>query len=89
MRGDWEEKGYVLRYCGITDSDRIDSWVVHTIQAYAPSGQVVGRYDFIQHREGLFPNTANTSADHRRKGLATAAYSLIEQLLEKTSKTPR
>jgi hypothetical protein len=92
LKGDWGREGYVLKYHGINSRDfssktsKTPEWETHLVTAHLPSGEEVGRYEFVHHHEKpyknkLFSNVVNTHKDHKRKGLANAAYNLIENKL--------
>jgi hypothetical protein len=86
-RGDWKKEGYTLKHQVIPEvfRDKHTGFVTHHVTALSPSGQEVGHYQFSQWPdEGgdsalINVNSAQTHPEHKRKGLASAAYSLIEQ----------
>lgn len=54
-----------------------DSTGDHYVTAWK-DGRNVGNYHFVVKPRGLLVHSSNTHVDHRRKGLASAAYQLVE-----------
>jgi len=76
QNGDWQKEGYTLKHTAIPgDPD------VHKILAFSPTGEPAGQYIFEHDAKtnSIFPDTVGTYPNHRRKGLANSAYSLIQQ----------
>lgn len=72
-RGDWEKEGYRLEHNAEPG--------FHTVTAYDKAGNVAGTYKFNQSAKygTLKPSYAFTEPQHVRKGLASAAYNLVEK----------
>ena len=85
-QGDWKKEGYSLKHQAIPEVFRgkQTGFITHHVTALHPSGEEIGHYQFSQWPdEGgdshyLDVNSSNTQPEHQRKGLATAAYQLVE-----------
>jgi len=79
LAGDWQKEGYTLTHQKQND--------LSTITAHTKDGEVAGMYSFNHHPHHLEADDAWTDIDHRRKGLASAAYQLIESKTRKKIKS--
>jgi GNAT superfamily N-acetyltransferase len=92
MKGDWEKEGYTLQH-EVQEADHLTpnvNW--HKVKAFDSNGKLAGVYSFAEklvsgagksNMPDFYPASARTQEAHRRKGLASAAYKLIQ---EKTGK---
>lgn len=95
-KGDWQKEGYSLKYLEPKTEyhKKQPDFTVHTIKAYDNNGNETGTYDFIEHHANkqyqgqIFPNNVYTKKEHQQKGLASAAYKLIEDLTDKKLSKP-
>jgi GNAT superfamily N-acetyltransferase len=93
-KGDWQKEGYSLKthkpleeWVTVVGSDgqkrKVQDNTYHRITAHSPSGEKVGDYSFFHHPKNnpheMFVSGSSTHPEHRRKGLASAAYALAEK----------
>ena len=98
-RGDWKKEGYTLEFnkpytqTYSKKGVRVPHFTEHTIVAKSPNGEIVGKYVFNDHHDTsdprLYAYTSMTHSDHQRKGLATAAYRMIENHTKKKLTIPK
>lgn len=86
-RGDWKKEGYTLKF----HPPKVEMFngkhdiTSHRVTAHDSQGNRVGDYHFSEwpeaseHKGLLHVTFSRTDPDHQRKGLASAAYSMIEQ----------
>jgi GNAT superfamily N-acetyltransferase len=87
LKGDWKKEGYTLKF----HPPKVEMFngkhdiTSHRVTAHDPKGNRVGDYYFSEwpeaseHKGLLHVTFSGTDPDHQRKGLASAAYSVIEQ----------
>jgi GNAT superfamily N-acetyltransferase len=87
LKGDWKKEGYTLKF----HPPKVEMFngkhdiTSHRVTAHDPKGNRVGDYYFSEwpeaseHKGLLHVTFSSTDPDHQRKGLASAAYSVIEQ----------
>jgi hypothetical protein len=83
--GNWQKEGYTFSHkkgMSALEPERHEI----TIYAHDRNGQKVGSYTFTHHPdyETMSPEGSSTHKEHQRKGLASAAYSLAEDITGKT-----
>jgi len=87
-KGDWKEEGYSFKHSVDTDERMTPNVNFHKITAHDRNGKLVGRYTFAEktHPEvgnpkmpHFYPSSAETKEAHRRKGLASKAYEIVQQ----------
>jgi hypothetical protein len=89
-RGDWQTEGYRFEETKSVPNmvgrkgDKILDGITHTIKAIAPDGTEAGSFEFYENKLGgatglIGINGAYVKEPHKRKGLASAAYQMIEQ----------
>ena len=79
QNGDWQKEGYILRH---TTPEDHGNYVKFTVHAISPQGETIGKYDFFHNHDTNWSGVlqSNTHTNHQRKGLATSAYQLAEQI---------
>ena len=82
QRGDWKKEGYTIKYRKTDIVPATGSKIIY-YDAHHPSGEVVGRYRFSIDENSLYPLLSETDPEHRRKGLASAAYLSAEKRFKK------
>jgi GNAT superfamily N-acetyltransferase len=87
QKGNWQQEGYKFK----VHPPKVEMFngkhdiTSHRITAHDSQGNHVGDYNFSEwpeasvHKGLLHVTFSNTDSDHQRKGLASAAYSLIEK----------
>jgi GNAT superfamily N-acetyltransferase len=87
LKGDWKKEGYTLKF----HPPKVEMFngkhdiTSHRVTAHDSQGNRVGDYYFSEwpeaseHKGLLHVTFSGTDPDHQRKGLASAAYSMIEQ----------
>lgn len=78
LKGDWQKEGMKFDHNFSSDKKEL---IVH---AFDNNGKEAGRYHFSVPYEGhwkMHVEEAHTHPDHRRKGLATAAYQIAEKVM--------
>ena len=77
QNGDWQKEGYTLKHK--IGSHPVRGYQNHGITAHDRQGNQVGSYQFETNPTGTaFVTDSQTAPGHDRKGLATAAYKLLE-----------
>jgi len=88
LKGDWKKEGYTLKHTSYPvenfDGSIQPNFIQHHIEAFHPTHGSVGEAMFSQENGLLRPNddegrSVIVDDPHRRKGLASAMYSLIEK----------
>lgn len=80
-KGDWKKEGYTLEHA---TPQKDTGGKFHTIHATDSKGDEAGKYEFFEHDNhsvhgpSLTVQHATTYGNHKRKGLASAAYKHIE-----------
>jgi ribosomal protein S18 acetylase RimI-like enzyme len=74
-QGDWKKEGYNISVHPYSDEDHL------RIVAHDNDGNLVGQVDFSHDHEypNILVDNAKVDKEHRRKGLASAMYSLAEK----------
>jgi len=89
QKGNWEHEGYKLSHVMEAPNKRIPERSSFKVQAHDAKGNLAGEYHFSHNphiSEHLSPDDSVTQPEHRRKGLATAAYKYAENLSGKKIK---
>lgn len=89
--GDWQQEGYRLEH-KVSEVNPMTGFRHHTIGAFDRDGRHAGHFKFAEHMDRskgndklpeLRPSHVELGPNHKRKGLATAAYSMIEGITGK------
>jgi len=81
LKGDWKKEGYTFSHrTGVDSIDKERKEI--RITAHDKNGNLAGQYTFTHHPDfsTISPELASTHENHQRKGLASHAYTLAEDI---------